>query len=68
VTRLPVASGALLVWPAFRYSGRWTRGARLFLIPLGVAGLFVWAGWIAGPAIAVLAALPPSAHREAALR
>jgi hypothetical protein len=52
-------------------SGRWTRGSRLVLALLGVAGLFVWAGWIAGPVIAVPAALLPSragGHPEPALR
>jgi hypothetical protein len=70
---LPGAAGGLTLWLSFRCAGRWTRGSRLVLALLDVAALFVWAGWIAGPIRAVLAALLPSgAWRkepgEAALR
>jgi hypothetical protein len=66
---LPAAAGGLTLWMAFRSSGRWTLGSRTLLALLGVAGLFVWAGWIAGPLIAVVAALLPSrAPGRAALR
>ena len=57
---LPIAAGGLNIWLAFRQSGRWTRGSRLVLALLGVAGLFIWAGWIAGPILAVVAAVLPS--------
>jgi hypothetical protein len=58
----------LVLWVAFRNAGRWTRGSRLVLVAIGVAGLFIWAGWIAGPIVAVLAALLPSSAPRSAPR
>jgi hypothetical protein len=65
---LPVALGAVTIRLAFRNAGGWTRGSRLVVAALGVAGLFVWAGWIAGPALAVVSALLPSRARREPLR
>lgn len=56
---LPIALGAFTLWFASHRSGDWNAGARLVVAVLGVAGLVLWAGWIGGPALAVVAALLP---------
>ena len=60
---LPVGLGIWLLVLAERRAGVWSPGARALLAVLGVAGLIVWGGWLAGPALAVVAAvLPPWRH------
>jgi hypothetical protein len=56
---LPIALGAFTLWFASHRGARWTAGARFALAALGVAGLVLWAGWLCGPALALVAALLP---------
>ena len=56
---LPIALGAITLRLASRRTAEWTAGARLALAALGVAGLVLWAGWIGGPGLALVAALLP---------
>jgi hypothetical protein len=58
---LPMVVGVLTLLLAMRRSGRWTAGSRLYLALLGVAALVVWAGWLVGPGLAMVAAFAPSA-------
>jgi hypothetical protein len=58
---LPMVAGVLTLLLAMRRSGRWTVGSRLYLALLGVAALVVWAGWLVGPGLAIVAACAPSA-------
>ena len=62
---LPIALGAVTLWLASRRTAGWTTGARLALAALGAAGLVLWAGWIAGPALALVAALLPPWRQSA---
>ena len=57
---LPAALGTGVLVLALRRSGEWSLGSRLLLAALGVGGLALWAGWMVGPALAVVAAVLPS--------
>ena len=62
---LPVGIGWLTLRTAQRNSGRWTAASRGALAGLGLAAVVVWAGWLAGPGLAVVAAaLPPWRRRQ----
>ena len=62
---LQVGIGWLTLRTAQRNSGRWTAASRGALAGLGLAAVVVWAGWLAGPGLAVVAAaLPPWRRRQ----
>jgi hypothetical protein len=63
---LPIGVGWLTLRTAERNSGSWTAGSRAVLALLGLAAVVVWAGWLAGPALAIVAALLPPWRRSAA--
>jgi hypothetical protein len=65
---LPAVVGVLTLRLALQGSRMWRTGARLQLAVLGGAALVVWAGWLLGPALAVVAALLPSHGRRVAHR
>ena len=56
---LAVAVGVVTLGLALRRSGAWTVGSRALLALLGLAAIVVWAGWLAGPALALVAAVLP---------
>jgi hypothetical protein len=58
---LPIVVSVLTLHLAMRRSGRWTLGSRIYLALLGVVALVIWAGWLVGPGLAIVAALVPSA-------
>jgi hypothetical protein len=57
---LPMILGVLTLRLAMRKSGRWTLSSRISLALLGVAALFVWAGFLIGPAMIIVSALIPN--------
>jgi hypothetical protein len=57
---LPIILGILVIWLANR-AGTGTR-SRILMAVLGILGLVVWAGWIIGPAIAIIAAFLPDSR------
>jgi hypothetical protein len=63
---LAVAVGVVTLGLALRRSGAWTAGSRALLALLGLAAIVVWAGWLAGPALALVAAVLPSWPRRSA--
>jgi hypothetical protein len=62
---LPAIVGVVTLHLALQGSGTWTTSTRVLLAVLGGAALLVWAGWLLGPALAVLAALLPTRCRGA---
>lgn len=57
---LPLLVGGFALRFALRHSGDWGLSSRLWLVAFAVAALLVWAGFVVGPAIAIIAALLPS--------
>lgn len=60
ITAFALLLGVLTLLLAMHRSGRWTIGSRLYLAVLGAFALVVWAGWIAGPVLVVVASVIPS--------
>ena len=61
---LPTAIGVATVRLA--RNERWTAGVRIRLALLGVAAAVFWAGWVAGPVLAIVAAVLPRPPLEEA--
>lgn len=57
---LPIVVGALTLRLAVRQSGRWTLRSRLYLGLLGGGAVVVWAGYLLGPILAIVAAVVPT--------
>jgi hypothetical protein len=57
---LPVLLGYLILRKANIGHGSLSSKDRIALVALGVSGLFAWAGFFAGPALAVIAGIMPS--------
>ncbi len=64
ITAFAILLGVLTLRLAMRRSGRWTIGSRVYLAILGAFALIVWAGWIAGPVLVVVASVVPSLMSE----
>jgi hypothetical protein len=61
---IPIVLGALAVLFALRYSRKISTKGRIYFVVLGVAALFIWAGYIIGPAIAIAASLMPTSIKR----
>ena len=57
---LPVLMGGLALRLAVRSSNQWTGRSRLYLVLLCAGALLVWAGYLIGPALALVAAILPA--------
>jgi hypothetical protein len=60
---LPVLVGVATVRLSMRRSGDWDATSRIKLALLGLAAAVLWAGWVLGPALAIVAALLPARRR-----
>jgi hypothetical protein len=56
---LPIAFGLLMLRKIVGYRSPWTARDRVVIAFLGVLGLFLWAGLLAGPALAIAAGIIP---------
>ncbi len=61
---IPMVLGLLTVVFSLRYSLKAPVRKRLYLVILGVAAIFIWAGYLIGPVLAILAAVAPTANRR----
>jgi hypothetical protein len=61
---IPLILGLATLRIALKNSQEATLRKRIYLIILGVAALFIWAGLIAGPILAIVAALLPTKIRK----
>jgi hypothetical protein len=61
---IPLILGLATLRIALKNSPEATVGKRIYFIILGVAALFIWAGLIAGPILAIVTALMPTKIRK----
>ncbi len=61
---IPLVLGFAAIWLAIRDSQKATLRKRIIFVILGVIALFMWAGLIVGPILAILAALMPTSLKE----
>jgi hypothetical protein len=61
---IPLILGLVTLKIALTNSSKATKRKRIYFIVLGVAALFIWAGLIIGPILAILAALMPTKIRK----
>ncbi len=61
---IPLLLGLATLRIAFKNSSEATLRKRIYFVVLGVAALFIWAGLIAGPILAIIAALMPTKIRK----
>jgi hypothetical protein len=61
---IPLLLGLATIRIALKNSAKATVRKRMYFIILGVAALFIWAGLIIGPTLAILAALMPTKIRK----
>lgn len=57
---LPIVLGLFTLRVAALAGPQWTLRSRAGLLLLGVLALFLWSGWIVGPALAIIAAVLPT--------
>ncbi len=57
---LPTILGLVTLRMALRRRREWTLRSRATLVVLGALALVLWAGWIAGPIVAIVAAVLPA--------
>jgi hypothetical protein len=61
---IPLILGLAILRIALKNSSKATMRKRIYFIILGVAALFIWAGLIIGPILAIIAALMPTKIRK----
>jgi hypothetical protein len=61
---IPLILGLLTLRLALKISHAKSIRKRVYFVVLGVAALFIWAGYIIGPVLAIAAALTPTTLRR----